>query len=116
MLTNEKDPTQVKAAKAMGVFWPNQDGRGSHVNISGAGITKHAKNRENAIKLLEFLVNPESQKWYAEVNYEYPVIANAEVSSLVKSWGEFKSDKVNLDILGKNNAEAVRIMDRAGWK
>lgn len=116
MLTNKKDPSQVKAAQAMGVIWPNQDSRGSHVNISGAGITKYAKNRDNAIKLLEFLVSPESQKWYAEVNYEYPVSAKAEVSQLVKSWGDFKSDKVNLDVLGKNNAEAVRIMDRAGWK
>lgn len=116
MLTNKKDPSQVKAAKAMGVFWPNQGGRGSHVNISGAGVTKHAKNRDNAVKLLEFLVSPEAQKWYAEVNYEYPVSPSAETSDLVKSWGDFKSDKVNLDILGKNNAEAVRIMDRAGWK
>ena len=116
MLTNKKDSGQVKAAQSMGIFWPNQDSRGSHVNISGAGVTKHAKNPENALKLLEFLVSPESQKWYAEVNFEYPVIENAEISDLVKSWGEFKSDKVNLDVLGKNNAEAVRIMDRAGWK
>ena len=116
MLTNEKDPTQVRAAQAMGVFWPNQGGRGSHVNISGAGVTKHAKNPDNALKLLEFLVSPESQKWYAEVNFEYPVLPSAETSELVKSWGDFKSDSVNLDVLGSNNAEAVRIMDRAGWK
>lgn len=116
MLTNKKDPAQVKAAEAMGVFWPNQEGRGSHVNISGAGVTKHAKNPENALKLLEFLVSPESQKWYAEVNYESPVSTSAQISDLVKSWGSFKSDKLNLDVLGQNNAEAVRIMDRAGWK
>lgn len=116
MLTSKKDTTQVKAANAMGLFWPNQDDRGSHVNISGAGITKHAKNPQNALKLLEFLVNPESQKWYAEVNFEYPVSEDAEISELLQSWGEFKSDKVNLDKLGKNNAEAVRIMDRARWK
>ena len=116
MLTNKKDASQVKAAEAMGVFWPNQNGRGTHVNISGAGVTKHAKNRDNAIKLLEFLVSPESQKWYAEVNFEYPVREDAEISALVKSWGDFKSDQLNLDVLGKNNAEAVRMMDRAGWK
>lgn len=116
MLTNKKDPSQVKAAKAMGVFWPNQSNRGSHVNISGAGITRHAKNRDNAMRLLEFLVSPESQKWYAEVNFEYPVSPTAEISELVKSWGTFKSDAINLDELGKNNSEAVRIMDRAGWK
>lgn len=116
MLSDSKDPAQVKAAQAMGVFWPNQGGRGTHVNVSGAGITKYAKNPKNALKLLEFLVNHESQKWYAEVNYEYPVIADAEISDLVKSWGSFNSDQLNLDVLGRNNAEAVRIMDRAGWK
>lgn len=116
MLTSEKDPGEMKAAQAMGVIWPNQQDRGTHVNISGAGITKHAKNPQNALKLLQFLVNPESQKWYAEVNFEYPVNENAETSELLKSWGAFKSDKLNLDVLGKNNAEAVRIMDRAGWK
>ncbi|MBC8211499.1 MAG: Fe(3+) ABC transporter substrate-binding protein [Gammaproteobacteria bacterium] len=116
MLSDTKDESQLKAAQAMGVFWPNQNSRGAHVNISGAGVTKYAKNPESAVKLLEFLVNPESQKWYAEVNYEYPVIANAETSDLLKSWGTFKADNLNLDVLGKNNAEAVRIMDRAGWK
>lgn len=116
MLTNKKDQSGVKAAKAMAVFWPNQNGRGSHVNISGAGVTKYAKNPENALRLLEFLVSPESQKWYAEVNFEYPVITNAQISDLLKSWGSFKSDQLNLDELGGNNAEAVRIMDRAGWK
>lgn len=116
MLTSKKDPAQMKAAQAMGVIWPNQQDRGAHVNISGAGITKHAKNPDNALKLLQFLVSPQSQKWYAEVNFEYPVNAKAEISELVKSWGDFKSDKLNLDVLGKNNAEAVRIMDRTGWK
>jgi iron(III) transport system substrate-binding protein len=116
MLTNKKDPAQVKAAQAMEVFWPNQDSRGSHVNVSGVGVTKHAKNRENAIKLIEFLVSPESQKWYAEVNFESPVSADGEISDLVKSWGSYKSDTLNLDVLGINNAEAVRIMDRAGWR
>ncbi len=116
MLTSEKDPVQMKAAQAMGVIWPNQQDRGAHVNISGAGITKYAKNPDNALKLLQFLVSPQSQQWYAKVNFEYPVNAKAEISELVKSWGNFKSDKLNLDVLGKNNAEAVRIMDRAGWK
>lgn len=116
MLTSKKDPAQKQAAEAMGLFWPNQNGRGAHVNVSGAGITKHAKNPVAALKLLEFLVSREAQKWYAEVNFEYPVNPEAEVSELVNSWGHFKSDQVNLDVLGKNNAEAVRLMDRAGWK
>ena len=116
MLNNKKDPSQVEAANKMAIFWPNQNNRGSHVNISGAGVTKYAKNKDNAIKLLEYLVSPAAQKWYAEVNYEYPVSANAEISGLLKSWGSFKSDQLNLAELGKNNSEAVRMMDRAGWK
>lgn len=116
MLSSKKDKAQLKAAQAVGLFWPNQQGRGAHVNISGAGVTRYAKNRDNAIKLLEFLVSPEAQQWYAEVNFEYPVTPGVAVSDLVKSWGDFKSDKLNLDVLGQNNAEAVRIMDRAGWK
>lgn len=116
MLTNSKDSSQVKAAEAMGVIWPNQNGRGTHMNVSGAGVTRYAKNPQNAIRLLEYLVSPEAQKWYAEVNFEYPVREDAEISNLVKSWGSFKADTVNLDVLGQNNAEAVRIMDRAGWK
>ncbi len=116
MLTSKKDPAQKQAAEAMGLFWPNQNDRGAHVNVSGAGVTKHAKNRDNAIKLLEFLVSTEAQKWYAEVNFEYPVNPEAQLSDLVGSWGNFKSDKVNLDVLGRNNSEAVRLMDRAGWK
>ncbi len=116
MLTNTKDPAQMKAASSMGVFWPNQDDRGVHVNISGAGVTQYAKNPDNALKLIEFLLSPASQKWYAEVNFEYPVSDSAEISDLVKNWGSFKSDHLNLDKLGQYNAEAVRTMDRAGWK
>jgi len=116
MLANKKDPSQVAAAESMGIFWPNQNDRGVHMNVSGAGVAKYAPNKENAIKLLEFLVSPESQKWYAEVNYEYPVTQNAEISERLKSWGEFKADNVNLSQLGVNNILAVKIMDRAGWR
>ena len=105
-----------KAASKMALFWPNQDGRGAHVNISGAGVTKYARNKDNAIRLLEFLANKDSQKWYAEVNYEYPIRSDVEASALLKSWGNFKSDAINLSILGKNNPDAVKLMDRAGWK
>jgi len=116
MLANKKDPSQVAAAESMGIFWPNQNSRGVHMNVSGAGVAKHAPNKANAIKLLEFLVSPESQKWYAEVNYEYPVTKNADISERLKSWGEFKADNVNLSQLGVNNVSAVKIMDRAGWR
>ena len=116
MLADKKDVAQLEAAKKMAIFWPNQNDRGTHVNVSGAGISKYSKNKKEAIKLLEFLVSTEAQNWYASVNHEYPVSADAALSDLVAGWGEFKSDILNLSRLGELNAEAVKIMDRAGWK
>jgi iron(III) transport system substrate-binding protein len=115
MLTG-KDPAERTAAEAMGVFWPNQDGRGTHVNVSGAAVTKAAKHREAAVRLVEFLASPESQAWYAENNGEYPVRDGVAVSPTLAAWGPFKADSLNLARLGELNAEAVRLMDRAGWK
>ncbi len=105
-----------KLASRIGVYFPNQKGRGAHVNISGAGVTKYAKNKANAVRLLEFLVNPEAQKVFAEANFEYPVIAEATRSEILRSWGSFKADKLNVTELSKYNAEAVRVMDRADWR
>lgn len=116
MLQDTKDDAQRAAGEAMGVFWPNQNGRGAHVNVSGAGVTAAAQNRENAVKLLEFLAGTEAQAWYAEENNEYPVRPGVPVSKLLASWGEFKADDLNLAVLGRNNAAALRLMDRAGWK
>lgn len=110
------DAEEKAAAEKVAIFWPNQAGRGTHINISGAAVTKTATNKDNAIKLLEFLVSDESQQWYAEANQEYPVKAGIAPSELLKGWGEFKADSLNLSELGKNNAEAVKIMDKAGWK
>jgi len=98
------------------LFWPNQAGRGTHVNISGIAVTKAAKNKENAIKLIEFLVQEDAQKWYAESNHEYPVVEGVEWSKTLTSWGKFKADTLNLSNLGKLNTDAVKLMDRAGWK
>ncbi len=111
-----KDDAQRQAAAKVALFWPNQNDRGAHINISGAGVTQSAKNREEAIKLLKFLVNDESQYWYAKTNLEYPVRPGIEWSDTLKSWGKFKADDLNLAKLGQYNPEAVRIMDRAGWK
>jgi iron(III) transport system substrate-binding protein len=114
LASSDKEADQ-KVASALGVFWPNQTDRGAHVNVSGAGITLHAKHPEAAERLLEFLVNAESQTWYAEVNNEYPVVTDAQTSELLRSFGEFKSDSLNLSRLGENNRAAVQLMDRAGW-
>ena len=115
MLTS-KDAAQRAAAEQMGVFWPNQADRGTHMNISGATITRAAKNKDNAIRLLEFLLNKESQAWYAATNGEYPVRADVPASELLRSWGDFKQDTLNLGRLGELNPEALRLMDRVGWK
>ena len=98
------------------LFFPNQNTNGTHVNISGAGVTKYSKNKENAVKLLEFLVSPKAQSMFAEANYEYPVNKNVEPSELLKSWGTFKEDTLALEELGKNNAKAVKIFNEVKWK
>ncbi len=105
-----------KAAEAVAVFFPDQNGNGAHMNISGAGITKAAKNRDAAVQLMEFLAGEEAQAWYAEVNNEFPVRADVPASELLQSWGTFKADNLALEELGIHNAEAVRLMDRAGWQ
>lgn len=115
-MTNSKKTDQQKASKTVAIFWPNQNDRGTHVNVSGAGVTRYAQHPANAKKLIEFLASKEAQRWYADINYEYPVRKDVEPSALLKSWGSFKADSINLDQLGVYNAEAVKIMDRAGWK
>jgi iron(III) transport system substrate-binding protein len=100
----------------MALFWPNQQGRGAHVNVSGASVTQSAKNRDNAVRLLEYLVSEDAQVWYAESNGEFPVRSDVPASELLQSWGKFKMDTLNLSRLGELNPEAVRLMDRAGWK
>jgi len=110
------DKAEIDAAKAMSIFWPNQDDRGTHINVSGIGLTTAAKNRANAVQLMEFLVSPAAQAWYAETNYEYPVVAGVPASATLQQWGDFKADALNLTTLGTHNADAVKLMDRAGWK
>lgn len=100
------------------IFWPNQnDGLGGvHVNVSGAGITKHAKNPEQAIKLLEWLASPEAQGLFASLNHEYPANPSVPSSDLVRAWGDFKPDTINVAEAGRLQVEAVKLMDRAGYK
>lgn len=116
MMLNGDDAAQREAAEKMGVFWPNQDGRGTHVNVSGIGMTAAAKNQANARRLMEFMVGDQAQRWYADTNHEYPVVEGVPASETLQSWGEFKADDLNLSRLGELNADAVRLMDRAGWK
>lgn len=115
-LLNSNKVSEVAVGKKMGIFFPNQNSNGTHINISGAGVIKYSKNKQNAIKLLEFLVSPQAQKLFAEANYEYPVNANVQPSLLIQSWGKFKEDTLTLEELGKNNAKAVKIFNEVGWK
>jgi len=112
MATNEKSPEQKDWAKSVRIIFPNQEGRGTHVNISGAGVTRSAKNKANAMALIEFLSNDAAQKIYAERNFEYPVKAGVKLHPLVASWGTFKADAVHLDKVGSYRTEATKIMDR----
>jgi iron(III) transport system substrate-binding protein len=103
-------------AEAIGVFFPNQNYRGTHVNISGAGLLKTAPHAEDAIAFLEYLVSPEAQRIFAESNNEYPVVEGVAIDSVVAGFGEFKADPLNAAVFGRNNPEALQITDRAGWK
>ena len=100
----------------VGIVFPNQSDRGTHVNISGAGLLKNAPNEENAIAFLEYLASPEAQEFFALGNNEYPVVEGTPINPVVESFGEFKDDTTNVSAYGKNNADAVKIMDRSGWK
>ena len=114
-MLNSNDPSEYQSAHKVAIFFPNQADYGVHVNISGAGVLKHAPNPENAILLLEHLVSPEAQKVFAEINNEYPVIDGVPLAAALQSWGQFKSDEINVSIYGFNNTEAVRIFDRVSW-
>ena len=115
MLAGEDEADREAASKLRLVF-PNQDGRGAHVNISGAGVVEGAPNRENAIRFIEYLTTPEAQAVFALANYEYPVVEGVELPEVLKGFGEFKADTLNAAELGNNNREAVKVMDRAGWR
>jgi iron(III) transport system substrate-binding protein len=116
IMLNDSNAEERKAAEQVGIFFPNQNDRGTHINISGAGITKYAPNRESGIKLLEFLSEQAAQETLANINFEYPVNPKVGHSQLLESWGSFKADEVNLWKLGEKNKEAVMIFDRVGWK
>lgn len=115
LLTSKKARDRAVAAKVK-PFWPNQSGRGAHLNISGAAVARYAKNRDNAVRLIEFLAGPEAQRMYATVAQEFPVRDGVAPSAAVASLGAFTGDEVALRVLGENNAEAVKVFDRIGWR
>jgi len=112
MLAN---PEQVPWAESVRVMYPNQDDRGTHVNVSGVALTKSAPNKENAIKLMEFLSSEEAQEMYSELNAEYPVNPGVELKGVLADLGAFKADGLNLDIVSAYRGKAFLMVDRVGY-
>ena len=113
-LMGSEDEADTAVTDAIGVLFPNQQERGAHVNISGAGVTRHAPNRANAVRFLEYLTGDFAQRLFAEGNNEYPVVGAA--TGPIAELGTFKEDAVNASVLGANQALAVKVFDRAGWR
>jgi iron(III) transport system substrate-binding protein len=116
LLANSEDPEEVKVAEKVGVFYPNQETTGTHVNISGIGLTKHSKNKENAIKLIEYMTGVEAQEFLSANNFEFPVNPKAKQAELLESWGDFKMQKIDFDALSEHNQKAIEIFNKTGWK
>lgn len=110
------DPQTREIFDSLGIIFPNQEGRGTHVNISGAALAKYAPNRDNAVLFLEYLTSPSAQAYFANGNNEYPVTADAPESSAVATLGTFKEDNLNVATFGPNQTEAIEIFDRVGWQ
>ena len=116
-LANSADPKDQEVASKIGMFFPNQDDRGTHMNISGAGVAVHAPHRDNAIAFLEYLASPEAQTLFANGNNEFPVVEGAPLNNkYLEAFTDRKLDAVHAEIIGKNNAAALQLMDRAGWR
>ncbi|MFN0262521.1 Fe(3+) ABC transporter substrate-binding protein [Tepidamorphus sp. 3E244] len=115
MMTNEKEPEQQDWAKAIKVLFPNNDDRGTHVNVSGMAMAKNAPNRESALKLMQFLSSEEAQQVYAEQVYEYPVKPGVAPSDLVASWGEIKPDSLSLSEIAEKRKVASELVDKVGF-
>ncbi|MEL6902418.1 MAG: Fe(3+) ABC transporter substrate-binding protein [Cyanobacteria bacterium J06606_4] len=110
-----EEPAMQEVFEKIGVFFPNQEGRGTHVNISGAGVVTNAPHASAAQQFLEYLSGSEAQEFFAKGNNEYPVVEDAELAAVVKEFGSFKDDSVNVSTYGENQAAAVQLMDRVGW-
>lgn len=116
LLASEKSEDR-KAIANIGVVWPNQKSFGTHMNVSGAGVVKYAKNREAAVKYLEYLASDQAQGYFAEGNNEWPVVKSAPLNNkALASLGTFKMDTLNISALGKNQPLAQKIFDRVGYK
>jgi iron(III) transport system substrate-binding protein len=116
LLLNSENSAEQDVGKQMGVFFPDQDGQGTHVNVSGAGVTTSSPNRENAVRFLEFLTGPEAQAVFANANFEYPIRSDVAPAPLLQSWGDFRADTATLLGYSRYSEAAIRIFDEVGWR
>ena len=116
-LMRSEKPEDRKIVESIGVIWPNQQTTGTHINISGGGMLKHAPHKEAAVKFLEYLTSDEAQRYFADGNNEWPVVASVKVDNpALKALGSFKADTLPIAALSKELVTAQKIADRAGWK
>lgn len=116
MITNEKHPEQIEWAKSVDLLFPNQNGRGAHMGISGIAMTKYAKNKENAKQLMEFMSDSKAQYMYAQDNFEFPVKPGTAKSELIQQYmGEFKEDNLSLATIAANREKASKLVDKVGF-
>lgn len=115
LLLNSPNSEERNIARQMSIFFPNQNDRGTHINISGVAITAHAPNRDNAQRLIEYLLSPVAQSVFAEQNYEYPANKNVAWPALLEEWGRFNPDTIPIDQLGKHLQPGMIIFNQAGW-
>ena len=106
---------QRQWAASIDLIFPNQDDRGTHVNISGGGVAKHSKNKKGAVNFLEFLTSKAAQDLYGAINFEYPVNPAVKLSKELRSWGKFKEDKMPIARIAELAPEAQKVIDRVGW-
>ncbi len=116
-LMRSSDPKDKEVVEKVGFIWPNQATSGTHVNVSGGAVARHAPNRANAIRFLEYLASPQAQAYFAEGNNEWPVVKGAEVGNpALASLGDFKAESMPLSSIGKGQIAAQRILDRVGYR
>ena len=116
-LLRSTKPDERQVGERIGIVFPNQKTWGTHVNISGAGVMKHAPNREAAIKFLEYLASDDAQRYFADGNNEWPVVAGVKIDNpVLAAFPDFKRDSLNVAMLGKNQPDSQKIYDRVAWK
>ncbi|HEX6318799.1 MAG TPA: Fe(3+) ABC transporter substrate-binding protein [Burkholderiales bacterium] len=116
-LARSQKPEEHQVAEKVGIVFPNQQSWGTHVNISGAGVLKHAPHREAAVRFLEYLASDEAQRYFADGNNEWPVVESVKLDNpVLNALGAFKRDRLNVAVLGRNQPASQKIYDRVAWK